>query len=178
MDSVVMREMITLLEHHLVDYRSAMKHALSGEYVVGGAGLRSLDQNRPLVPQVFRLLCTDTGLDEKESDYVNSCVEDLRKSFLLPMSDYYFRPNETQQMWAEFYRTNIVALDQESDSFVNPELQTWGMYDRPLHMYLEENALGKLMYDLSAANLATPELFCGFEERQDRLMDFLRAETR
>jgi len=67
-------------------------------------------------------------------------------------NNYYFQPNKTKLLFAEYARANIKSANKSCGEIKTTEVQKL-VSTNPAKLYIEENAIGKILHDVIAINL-------------------------
>lgn len=65
--------------------------------------------------------------------------------------NYYFQPNKTKSLFAEYARANIKSANQSCGEIKATEIKPLAPTN-PAKLYIEENAIGKILYDIIAVS--------------------------
>lgn len=68
--------------------------------------------------------------------------------------NYYFQPNKTKLLFAEYTRANIKSANESCGEIKVTEVQKLAPTN-PAKLYTEENAIGKILHDVIAASLTS-----------------------
>jgi len=68
--------------------------------------------------------------------------------------NYYFQPNKTKLLFAEYARANIKSANQSCGEIKATEVKPLAPTN-PAKLYTEENAIGKILHDVVAASLTS-----------------------
>jgi len=92
---------------------------------------------------------------KKELEWlVDSDIELFSKVTPNNRLNYFYKPNQTQQIFVEYYRNNIADANKDCYQIkpIEIELQI-PLYGHPLKMLFTENVIGKILYDITAVSL-------------------------
>lgn len=67
-------------------------------------------------------------------------------------NNYYFQPNKTKLLFAEYARANIKNVNRPCGEIKSGEISKLAPTN-PAKLYIEENAIGEILYDLVASSL-------------------------
>jgi len=110
--------------------------AFKGEYRIQSWVMDALASGNKEVLQEF------VGEEESQNPEIAKKIKD----------NYYFQPNKTKLLFAEYARANIKSANESCGKIKATEIQKLAPTN-PAKLYTEENAIGKILHDVVAVSL-------------------------
>ena len=112
--------------------------AFKGEYHIQSWAIDSI------VSGNTEALKSVVGEDESQNPEIAKKIKD----------NYYFQPNKTKSLFAEYARANIKSANESCGEIKATEVQKLAPTN-PAKLYTEENAIGKILHDVIAVSLTS-----------------------
>lgn len=113
-------------------------NSFKGEYHIGSWTMDALvSGNKEVLKEII-------GEEESENSEIAKKVK----------NNYYFQPNKTKLLFAEYARANIRSVNQLCGEIKATEIPRLAPTN-PAKLYTEENAIGKILHDVAAASLTS-----------------------
>jgi len=146
----------------------ALANALQIEYMSMRNALDDINERQ--ASAVAHLHCSQGSADDYET-----CFADAEDKYARFDSNYYYRPNDTQAMFADLARQQVAATETYCTDPQPFELADVRISEQSvLSMYLTENLIGHMLYSVTASSLqGIFERYCQHMVNKGEVLDAL-----